>query len=90
MAAGDGSSEPGDDEKLEGRPRNAFEPPNPTRETDESDEDEDDEEEKEPRLKYATLTKNVSPIYRNGDSTSTFLVAVDKMASGAHDSMYIF
>ncbi|KAI1619826.1 hypothetical protein EDD37DRAFT_194337 [Exophiala viscosa] len=96
MAAGDGSPEPDDDEKLETQPSNAPEPPDPTRETDESDDHEDDEEEEEeeeeePRLKYATLTKNVSPIYRNGDATSTFLVAGDKMIVGTHNgNIHVF
>ncbi|OJD11872.1 hypothetical protein AJ78_07441 [Emergomyces pasteurianus Ep9510] len=44
----------------------------------ESDEDEDEDEE-EPRLKYASLTKNISSVYRNGDATSSFMVAGDKM-----------
>lgn len=47
----------------------------------ESDEEEDDEEEEEeePKLKYARMTSHLGPIYRNGDATSTFLVAGDKM-----------
>jgi Ca2+-dependent lipid-binding protein len=44
----------------------------------EEDSDEDDEE---PRLKYAYLTKHLGSVYRNGDATSTFLVAGDKMVS---------
>ena len=39
------------------------------------------EEDEEPRLKYASLTKHLNPIYRNGDATSAFLVAGDKMVS---------
>jgi vacuolar protein sorting-associated protein 41 len=50
---------------------------------DESDvEEEDDEEEgegEEPKLKYARLTSHLLPVYRNGDATSAFLVAGDKM-----------
>ena len=48
---------------------------------DENEEEEDDEEEEdeEPRLKYASLTKSQGPVYRNGDATSAFLVAGDKM-----------
>ena len=42
----------------------------------------DEEEDEEPRLKYASLTNNLKPVYRNGDATSTFLVAGDKMVSG--------
>lgn len=39
----------------------------------------EEEEDDEPRLKYAYLTKHLGSIYRNGDATSTFLVAGDKM-----------
>lgn len=48
-------------------------------ENDDGDDDEDEEEEDEPRLKYTSLTKNLKPLYRNGDATSAFLVAGDKM-----------
>ncbi len=44
-------------------------------------EEDDDEEEDEPKLKYARLTSKLGPLYRNGDATSTFLVAGDKMVS---------
>jgi hypothetical protein len=44
-----------------------------------SDSDDDDEEETEPVLKYSRLTSNLLPLYRNGDATSTFMVAGDKM-----------
>ena len=47
-------------------------------ENDDGDDDEDEEED-EPRLKYTSLTKNLKPLYRNGDATSAFLVAGDKM-----------
>jgi len=50
---------------------------------DEASEEEDDEE--EPRLKYASLTKHLTPVYRNGDATSAFLVAGDKMVSRESD-----
>ena len=43
---------------------------------------EEEEEEDEPKLKYMTLTKSLGPIYRNGDATSAFLVAGDKMVWG--------
>jgi hypothetical protein len=49
-------------------------------EEDETDEEEDGEED-EPKLKYARLTSHLGPLYRNGDATSTFLVAGDKMVS---------
>ena len=45
----------------------------------ESEEEEEDEEDEEPRLKYASLTKSLGAVYRNGDATSAFLVAGDKM-----------
>ncbi|KAK5101974.1 Vacuolar protein sorting-associated protein 41 [Lithohypha guttulata] len=51
----------------------------------EDDEDDGEEEEEEPRLKYAPLTKNLSNVYRNGDSTSSFIVAGDKLVLGTHD-----
>ncbi|KAL9127193.1 MAG: hypothetical protein Q9217_003880 [Psora testacea] len=41
--------------------------------------EEEEEEEEEPRLKYESLTKHLKPVYKNGDATSTFLVAGDKM-----------
>jgi hypothetical protein len=45
-------------------------------------EDEDDEgEDEEPKLKYARLTSHLVPVYRNGDATSCFVVAGDKMVS---------
>lgn len=43
------------------------------------EEEDSDEEDEEPRLKYAYLTKHLGSVYRNGDATSTFLVAGDKM-----------
>ena len=46
---------------------------------DEDDDDEEDEEDDEPKLKYARLTSQLGAVYRNGDATSTFLVAGDKM-----------
>jgi hypothetical protein len=44
-----------------------------------SDEDEEDDVEEEPKLKYSRLTSNLGPVYRNGDATSAFMVAGDKM-----------
>lgn len=48
---------------------------------DEDEDDEDDDEDDEPRLKYARLTQHLGGVYRNGDATSAFLVAGDKMVS---------
>lgn len=42
-------------------------------------EDEEEEEEREPNLKYSRLTSNLAAVYRNGDSTSSFLAAGDKL-----------
>lgn len=42
-------------------------------------EDEEDEEDDEPKLKYARMTGHLGPVYRNGDATSAFVVAGDKM-----------
>lgn len=47
-----------------------------------SDAAEEEEEEDEPKLKYMNLTKTLGPVYRNGDATSAFLVAGDKMVCG--------
>ncbi|KAJ5950819.1 uncharacterized protein N7479_009232 [Penicillium vulpinum] len=49
------------------------------------EEDDSDEEDEEPRLKYAYLTKHLGSVYRNGDATSSFLVAGDKMIVGTHN-----
>lgn len=49
-----------------------------TEDTEEEDEDE------EPRLKYSRLTGNLAGCYRS-DSTSSFLVAGDKMIVGSHN-----
>jgi len=49
-------------------------------EEEEEDEDEDeDDDDDEPKLKYARLTPHLGAVYRNGDATSSFLVAGDKM-----------
>ncbi|OBT68915.1 hypothetical protein VE03_01339 [Pseudogymnoascus sp. 23342-1-I1] len=53
---------------------------------DEEDEDEDEEEEEdEPKLKNARMTGYMTQLYRNGDATSSFLVAGDKMFIGTHN-----
>lgn len=54
-------------------------------ETQSSEEEEEEEEDEEPRLKYASLTKHLKPVYRNGDATSAFLVGGDKMVGGSQD-----
>jgi hypothetical protein len=44
-----------------------------------AEEDTEEEEDEEPKLKYARLTGHLGPVYRNGDATSAFVVAGDKM-----------
>ncbi|KAI1822480.1 hypothetical protein F4861DRAFT_540971 [Xylaria intraflava] len=51
---------------------------------DEDEEEDEDEEDDEPRLKHVRLTPHLGAVYRNGDSTSAFLVAGDKMILGTH------
>ena len=46
---------------------------------DDDEDDDDDDEEEEAKLKYARLTSNLGGLYRNGDATSAFVVAGDKM-----------
>lgn len=46
---------------------------------DDDDDDDDDDADDEPKLKYSRLTSSLGPVYRNGDATSSFLVAGDKM-----------
>lgn len=81
MAVGEGSSEPDEDETL------LTENGKPVHATDGAveNESEDEDEEEEPRLKYATLTKSVSSLYRNGDASSAVLVAGYKMIVGTHN-----
>jgi vacuolar protein sorting-associated protein 41 len=75
MAVGEGSNEPEGDDRIQ--TENGTPPPaTATRAEDESEEE---DEEDEPRLKYATLTKNLSSLYRNGDASSAIFVAGDKM-----------
>ncbi|PSN60324.1 vacuolar assembly protein-like protein [Corynespora cassiicola Philippines] len=49
------------------------------------DNDNDEEGDDEPKLKYTRLTGSLGPVYRNGDATSTFIVAGDKMIVGTHN-----
>ena len=46
---------------------------------DDEEEEDDDDADEEPKLKYSRLTSSLGPVYRNGDATSSFLVAGDKM-----------
>lgn len=45
----------------------------------ETEEEEDDDSDDEPKLKHKRLTENLNTVYRNGDSTSSFMLAGDKM-----------
>ncbi|CAG7918531.1 unnamed protein product [Penicillium olsonii] len=54
-------------------------------EDEEAGDDDDSDDDEEPRLKYAYLTKHLGSVYRNGDATSSFLVAGDKMVVGTHN-----
>jgi len=83
MAVEEASSKSENDERLKGQTVNPAAPGKPNTTAGDGDDGDDEEEEEEPRLKYATLTKNLGPLYRNGDASSTFLVAGDKMASCA-------
>lgn len=53
------------------------------------EEEESDDEDEEPRLKYAYLTKHLGSVYRNGDATSSFLVAGDKMVCIISETHYM-
>ena len=55
--------------------------PNPRDANDVDEEEEEEEEETEPKLKYSRLTASLGPVYRNGDATSSSLVAGDKMVA---------
>ncbi|PMD42030.1 hypothetical protein L207DRAFT_580708 [Hyaloscypha variabilis F] len=74
----------------EGDGDNAIEDEATVDESDVEEDDDDDEEEEEegedeePKLKYARLTAHLLSVYRNGDMTSAFLVAGDKMFVGTH------
>lgn len=65
----------GDDERNSSKQREGVVKGDEGEEDDESDDDDDEE----PQLKYAYLTKHLGSVYRNGDATSAFLCAGDKM-----------
>jgi vacuolar protein sorting-associated protein 41 len=76
MAEGEGSKEPETDDRVSAI---NGEPSPKTPQATATDTEDEEEEEEEPRLKYAPLTKNLTSVYRNGDASSAFLVAADKM-----------
>lgn len=65
-----------DDSHLQ-KPQQTIEPDSDDEEDD--DDTADDDVDEEPKLKYSRLTRDLGPIYRNGDATATFMVAGDKM-----------
>lgn len=75
-AVEDSGNEDDGDRKASDLDVNGAPPPK----SEEVDDDEEEEEE-EPRLEYTSMTKKLTAVYRNGDATSTFLVAGDKMVS---------
>lgn len=70
--------------RTDGRPKSSAED-HEDRDEEDDEVEEDDEDDEEPRLKYAPLTKNLGAVYRNGDSTSTFMVVGDKLIVGTHN-----
>ncbi|KAL9110375.1 MAG: hypothetical protein Q9227_005106 [Pyrenula ochraceoflavens] len=85
MATEASSSEPDDDDQEKtlpeqnGTKNSTGQGENIGQEEGEEDEEEDQDEDEEPRLKYASLTKNLSSLYRNGDATSSCTVGGDKL-----------
>ncbi|KAI0475661.1 hypothetical protein GGR56DRAFT_675773 [Xylariaceae sp. FL0804] len=76
----------GEDEDGAGQDEDQDEDESESEDEDEDDDEDDDEDEDdEPKLKYARLTQHLGPVYRNGDATSAFLVAGDKMIIGTHN-----
>ena len=43
------------------------------------DSDDEDGVDEEPKLKYTRLTSSLGAVYRNGDATSSFMAAGDKL-----------
>ncbi|KAI5920114.1 hypothetical protein F4810DRAFT_449034 [Camillea tinctor] len=87
---GEGEKKEEEKEEVEEEEENDDEEDEDGEEEEEDDEeededDDDDEEEDEPKLKYARLTQHLNAVYRNGDATSAFLVAGDKMIVGTHN-----
>lgn len=68
-----------EESRLQQESTNGKSAAEPHVEEDDGDDDDDDAEEEEPKLKYTRLTSTLGPVYRNGDATSSFMVAGDKM-----------
>ncbi|KAF1988165.1 hypothetical protein K402DRAFT_452894 [Aulographum hederae CBS 113979] len=60
-------------------------PPKLEKEADSDDDEDEDDGDDEPKLKYTRLTGQLGSVYRNGDATSSFTVAGDKMVIGTHN-----
>ena len=86
MAEGEGSKEPETNNKASAT--NGEPSPKTPKATATEDTEEEEEEEEEPRLKYAPLTRNLTSLYRNGDASSAFLVAGDKMVGLIWDTVW--
>lgn len=74
----DRSDRPTHDQREENEEQHSDNGAETTSEEDEDD-DEEEEDDEEPLLKYAYLTKHLGAVYRNGDATSSFIAAADKM-----------
>ncbi len=82
MAEGEGSTEPEASDKTprkNGDSRDGKTASASVQDVDGEEGDDEEEEEEEPQLKYATVSKRLSSVYRNGDAVSAFLVGGDKM-----------
>lgn len=79
-----GSGEGGDDDGESDEDEDDGEEDEDEEDEEEEDDDDDDDDE-EPYLKYTQLTQHLRGVYRNGDATSAFLVAGDKMIIGTHN-----
>ena len=77
MAREDGQEEGENDGSSQAAPNGK--PNGEDGEAQEGGSEEEEDEEEEPRLKYESLTKQLQSVYRNGDATSAFMVAGDKM-----------
>lgn len=67
-------------EKAASEAQESVEPDSDNQDDDNDDDEEDEDDvDEEPKLKYSRLTRDLGPIYRNGDATATFIVAGDKM-----------
>ena len=73
------ASEDGDQDETEEEEEEDDEDSDDEDEDEDEDEDDEEDEDEEPKLKYARLTQHLNGVYRNGDATSAFLVAGDKM-----------